>query len=134
MVLTNIFSWNLYLQPQVDGHQVNMVPVIRKIIHCYTTNVWMPFLLVVFFLLIASILVSLGGLHVNSPLCFSTELFIILYAFSLLGQIYVGFWHFFAKGTKTGTIQLLLLAVSLIISFLSFFFLLVPFWRGFLGV
>jgi hypothetical protein len=111
-----------------------MVPVIKRIVHSYTTSVWMPFLLVVFFFLIASILVASGGLHVSSPLCFSTELFIKLYAFSLLGQIYVSFWHFFAKGTKTGTIQLLLLAVSLIVSFLSFFFLLVPFWRGFLGV
>jgi hypothetical protein len=108
-----------------------MVPGIKKIIHSYTTSVWMPFLLVVFFLSIAGILVISGGLNVKSPLSHSTDLFIKLYACSLLGQIYVSFWHFFAKGTKTGTIQLLLLAVSLLFSFLSFFFLLLPFWKRF---
>lgn len=111
-----------------------MVPGIKKIIRSYTTSVWMPFVLVVFFLLIASILVISGGLHVKSPLSHSTDLFIKLYACSLLGQIYVGFWHFFGKGTKTGTIQLLLLAVSFLLSFLLFFFFLLPSWRGFFGV
>jgi len=123
----------LHHQPQVDGNQVSMVPGIKKIIHSYTTSVWIPFLLVVFFLLIVSILVISGGLYVKSPLRLSTDLFIKLYACSLLGQLYVSFWHFFVKGTKTGTIQLSLLAVSLLLSFLSFFFLLLPFWRVFLG-
>ena len=107
-----------------------MVPSIKKIIHNYTTSVWLPFLLVVFFLSIVSMLVISGGVHANNPLNHSTNLFIKLYACSLLGQLYVCFWHFFAKGTKTGTIQLLLLAVSLLFSFFVFFFLLLPFWRG----
>lgn len=110
-----------------------MVPLIRRSIHSYTASVWIPFVLVVFFLLIASLLVISGGLHTKSPLSFSTELFIKFYAFSLLGQVYVSFWNFFAKGTKTGTVQLLLLAVSLLVSFLSFFFILLPYWRGFFG-
>ncbi|MEJ2156539.1 MAG: hypothetical protein P8X96_14460 [Desulfobacteraceae bacterium] len=110
-----------------------MVPMIKRIISSYTASVWIPFIFVVFFLLIASLLVISGGLHTKSPLSFSTELFVKFYAFSLLGQVYVSFWNFFAKGTKTGTIQLMLLAVSLLISFLSFFFLLLPSWRGFFG-
>ena len=108
-----------------------MVPGIKKIINSYTTSVWMPFLLVVFFLSIVSILVISGGLNVRSPLSHSTDLFIKLYAWSLLGQLYVSFWHFFAKGTKTGAIQLVLLTATLLLSFLSFFFLLLPYWRSF---
>lgn len=123
----------MYEYRNIAGILENMVHLIKKIIHSYTTSAWMPFILVVIFLLIASILVISGGLHARSPLCFSTELFIKLYAFSLLGQLYLSFWHFFAKGTKTGTIQLSLLAVSLLVSFLSFFFLLLPYWRGFFG-
>jgi hypothetical protein len=111
-----------------------MVPDMKKIIHSYANSVWMPFSLVVFFLLIASILAISGGVHVNNPLSYSTNLFIKLYACSLLGQLYVSFWNFFAKGTKTGTIQLLLLALSLLFSFLSFFFLLLPFWKSFFKV
>ena len=116
----------------LDSDQ-GMVPHMKKIIHLYATSAWMPFVVVVVFLSLSSILVVSGGLHAKSPLCFSTELLIKLYAFSLLGQLYVGFWNFFAKGTKTGTIQLLLLAVSLLVSFLSFFFLLLPYWRSFFG-
>ena len=108
-----------------------MVTGIKKIIHSYTTSVWMPFLLVVFFLSIVCILVISGGLNVSSPFSHSTDLFIKLYAWSLLAQLYVSFWHFFAKGTRTGTIQLALLAVTLLLSFSSFFFLLLPFWRSF---
>jgi hypothetical protein len=111
-----------------------MVPAIKKIIHSYANSVWMPFFLVVFFLSIASILVIFGGVHVNDQLSYSTNLFIKLYACSLLGQLYVSFWNFFAKGTKTGTIQLSLLVVSLLLSFLSFFFLLLPFCKRFFGI
>ncbi len=132
--LTYSSAVQLHRQPQVDRNQANMVPGIKKIIHSYTTSIWLPFLLVVFFLSIASILVIAGGLHVHSPLNQFTDLFIKLYACSLVGQLYVCFWHFFAKGTKTGTIQLLLLAVSLLFSFLSFFFFLLPFWRSFFGL
>jgi len=106
----------------------------KKIIHSYTKSAWMPFLLMVFFLLIASILIISGGLHVNSPLRFSTELFIKLYACSLLGQLYVSFCNFFGEGTRAGTIQLLLFVVSLLLSFLTFFFLLLPFWKDFFGI
>jgi hypothetical protein len=111
-----------------------MVPGIKRIIHSYTKSAWVPFFLVVFFLFIASILVVSGGLHVKSPLSYSTNLFIKLYACSLLGQLYVSFCNFFGKGTKTGTIQLVLFAVSLLFSFLSFFFLLLPSWKGFFGI
>ena len=111
-----------------------MVPGIKKIIHSYTTSVWVPFLLVVFFLLIVSILVISGGMYVKSPLRLSTDFFIKLYACSLLGQLYVSFWHFFAKGTRTCNIQLILLAVSLLFAFLLFFFVLLPFWRVLLGL
>ena len=111
-----------------------VVPGMKKIIHSYTDSAWMPFLLVVFFLSIVSILVICGGVHVANPLNYSTNLFIKLYACSLLGQLYISFWNFFGKGTKTGTIQLLLLVLSLLFSFLSFFFLLLPSWRIFFGV
>jgi len=106
----------------------------KKIIHGYTNNAWTPFFLTVFFLLIASILVILGGVHVHNPLSHSTDVFIKLYACSLLGQLYVSFWNFFVKGTKTGIIQLLLFAASLLFSFLLFFFLLIPFCKGFFGI
>jgi hypothetical protein len=121
-------------QPQVDGKPENMVSSIKKIIHSYTTSVWMPFFLVVLFLFIASILIVSGGLHANNPLNYSTKVFVQLYAWSLLGQLYISFWHFFGKGTKAGTIQLLLLAASILFSFLSFFFLLLPSWRSFFGI
>ena len=96
-----------------------MVPGIKKIIHSYTTSVWVPFLLVVFFLLIVSILVISGGMYVKSPLRLSTDFFIKLYACSLLGQLYVSFWHFFAKGTRTGNIFIVFLCAF---SFLESFF------------
>ncbi|MEN8189705.1 MAG: hypothetical protein ABFS19_07650 [Thermodesulfobacteriota bacterium] len=110
-----------------------VVSEIKKIFRIYTTSTWVPFLLVAFFLLITNILVVSGGVWGDSILNYSTLVFIKLYAWSLLGQIYVSFWHFFHE-TKTGTIQLLLLAASLLFSFLSFFFVLVPFWRGLIGV
>ncbi len=113
---------------------IKMVPAIKKIIHSYTTSAWIPFLLVFVFLFIASILVISGGLHVKSPLSYSTKLFIHLYACSLLGQLYVSLCNFFGTGTKTGTIQLLLFIASLLFSFLTFFFLLFPFWKGFFGI
>jgi phosphate/sulfate permease len=106
----------------------------KKIIHSYTRSAWMPFLLMVFFLLIASILIVFGGLHTKSPLSTFTNLFIKLYACSLLGQLYISFCNFFGEGTKTGTIQLLLFVVSLLISFLMFFFLLIPFWKDVFGI
>ncbi len=111
-----------------------MVPLIKKILHSYTTSIWIPFLLVAVLLLATSVFVTSGGLHLNSPLNFTTELVIKLWACALIGQIYVSCYHFFGYGTKTGVIQLLLLAVSLVLSFLSFFYLLLPFWREFLGV
>jgi hypothetical protein len=106
----------------------------KKIIHSYTQSAWIPFLLMVFFLSVASILIISGGLHTKSPLNFFTNLFIKLYACSLLGQLYISFCNFFGEGTKTGTIQLLLFVVSLLISFLTFLFLLVPFWKDFFGI
>jgi drug/metabolite transporter (DMT)-like permease len=111
-----------------------MVPGIKKIIHNYYNSAWIPFILMVFFLLIASILVISGGLHANNPLNHPTDLFIKLYACSLLGQLYVSFCNFFGKGTTTGIIQLILFLVSLLLSFLTFYFLLVPFWKDFFGV
>jgi hypothetical protein len=111
-----------------------MVPGIKKIIHIYSNSAWIPFLLMIFFLSIASILVICGGVHVQNPLNHFTDLFIKLYACSLLGQLYISFCNFFGKGTKTGTIQLLLFAVSLLLSFSTFFFLLVPYWKNFFGI
>ncbi len=111
-----------------------MVLYFKKIIHVYVTSVWIPFLLVAVLLLATSVFVVSGGLHLNSPLNFTTELIIKLWACALIGQIYVSCYHFFGHGTKTGIIQLLLLAVSLLLSFLSFFYLLLPFWRDFLGI
>jgi hypothetical protein len=111
-----------------------MVPGIKKIIHSYSNSAWIPFSLMVFFLFIASILVISGGVHVNNPLNHFTDIFIKLYACSLLGQLYVSFCNFFGKGTKTGTIQLILFVGSLLLSFLTFFFLLVPYWKRFFGI
>ena len=111
-----------------------MVPGIKKIIRSYTDSAWMPFLLMFFFLLIASILVIAGGLHTKNPFNHSTDLCIKLYAFSLLGQLYVSFVNFFGNGTKTGTIQLVLFIVSLLLSFFLFTFLLVPFWKNYYGI
>jgi hypothetical protein len=118
----------------VVGRQVNMVSGIKKIIHSYSNSAWIPFLLMVFFLLIASLLVISGGVHIHNPLNHFTDLFIKLYACALLGQLYVSFCNFFGKGTKTGTIQLILFVFSLFLSFSTFFFLLVPHWKDFFGV
>jgi hypothetical protein len=111
-----------------------MVPEIKKIIHSYSNSAWMPFLLTAFFLLTASVLVISGGVHVSNPLNHLTDIFIKLYACSLLGQLYVSFCNFFGEGTKTGTIQLVLFVVSLLLSFLAFYFLLVPHWKSFFGI
>jgi hypothetical protein len=107
-----------------------MVPGIKKIIRSYTDSAWMPFLLMVLFLSIASILVIAGGANTKNPLNHSTDLFIKLYAFSLLGQLYISFVNFFGKGTRTGTIQLVLFIVSLFLTFVLFIFVLVPYWRN----
>jgi hypothetical protein len=106
----------------------------KNILHSYAASAWMPFFFVVFFLLIVSLLIISGGVHASNKLNHCTNLFIKLYAFSLLGQLYVSFWNFFGRGTRTGIIQLLLLVVSFVLSFLSFFFLLLPSWRGSFGV
>jgi hypothetical protein len=111
-----------------------MVPKIKKIIRSYSDSAWMPFLLMIFFLSISCMLVISGGVHTKSPLTNSTNYFLKLYAFSLLGQLYVSFVNFFGKGTKTGTIQLLLFIASLILSFFLFIFLLVPYWKNFFGI
>jgi hypothetical protein len=118
----------------VVGNRAEMVPEIKKIIHSYSNSAWIPFSLMVFFLSIACILVISGGVHVHSPLNHLTDLFIKLYACSLLGQLYISFCNFFGKGDRTGTIQLILFVVSLLLSFLTFFFLLVPHWKDFFGI
>jgi hypothetical protein len=111
-----------------------MFPDIKKIVNSYATSAWIPFLFSVFFLLIASILVTCGGVHNKNPLYHATKTIISFWACSLLGQLYTSFWSFFVKGTRTGTIQLLLFIVSLFISFVTFFFLLLPFWRDYFRV
>jgi hypothetical protein len=111
-----------------------MVPDIKKILRSYTDSAWMPFLLMIVFLSIAGLFVVSGGVHTQHSLSYPTNLAIKLYACSLLGQLYVSFVNFFGKGTKTGTIQLLLFLFSLLLSFFLFIFLLVPHWKNYFGI
>jgi hypothetical protein len=119
---------------QATENKSTMFPGIKKILRIYTDSAWIPFLLMMVFLLIASILVVSGGVHTQNSLSYPTNLAIKLYACALLGQLYISFVNFFGKGTKTGTIQLILFLTSLLLSFFLFIYFLVPHWKKFFGI